>query len=103
MSHHFVEVSEHVTAHDFVPFAPRKPYPGRMEVSRLYGPYTEAGAERVARRALRQFDGKVTTYPNTGHRYVVDGSDTRMVKIHATPEYHLPFGWKGAIRNMSMK
>ena len=96
----YVEVSEHTTDIDWLPFtsrasAPR--VPGRFESGRLFGPYTAAGAERVARAALASVSDTVGTYPASGVRYATDDDGTRVVKVTD----RIPGHWRaGATRNM---
>ena len=110
MSAYYVEISEHDTRRDFVPFRGSRMIPGGMYSARMYGPYTEQGAERVASRAIRQVTGNGPdgTYPASRSRYAHWAPDhhgntgTRMVRVHTTTnEFHAPFGWQGhTTRNM---
>ena len=97
MSTYYVEVSEHETIRETVPFTSVRPaVPGALRSAKVYGPYSAIGAERVARRALSQVNDDYRTYPSTGHRYATDDNGTRLVKILLS----LPYGWDTAIRNM---
>lgn len=97
----YVEVSEHATEINWIPFTPRASaprVPGRFESGRLFGPYTAAGAERVARAALANVSGTVGTYPASGYRYATDDNGTRVVKVWE----RIPFHWTrvSVTRNM---
>lgn len=90
MPEYFLIVSEHDAHREFVPFAPHAPSwytPGRFQSSVTYGPYTERGAERVARRALSQVSDAAQwqTYGRTGKRYARDEHGIRMVDVFSRP------------------
>lgn len=90
MPEFFVTVSEHDAHREFVPFAPQasaRYVPGRFQSSTTFGPYTERGAERVARRALSQVadTSEWQTYERSGKRYARDEHGIRMVDVFARP------------------
>jgi hypothetical protein len=97
---HYVEVNEHYTERKraaWVVGSSREP--GSFISGRVFGPYTAAGAERVARATLANVADEVTTYPASGYRYAhYLESGTRVVKVHA----HIPAGWResSVTRNM---
>ena len=90
MPEYFVIVSEHEAVREFIPFAQgasSRYTPGQFRSSVTYGPYTERGAERVARRALSQVTDapEWQTYPKSGVRYARDQHGIRMVDVFARP------------------
>ena len=90
MPEHFVIVSEHDPIREFLPFAQgalARYTPGRFRSSVTYGPYTDRGAERVARRALSQVaePGDWRKFEASGKRYARDEHGIRMVDVFARP------------------
>lgn len=98
---HYVEISEHVSERDPVPFSARTFLrPGRFESGRLYGPFTPNGAQKVAERALRAIRRDMPsepwqgTFKGTGGQWLAHSTHGAYV---VTNHDHMPYQYHGHV------